>query len=391
MSTSRLGVLPPDPAPNGEFAAFPPADQWDDWTEYESADWPHRVEKHYQLLPTVCFNCEASCGLLAYIDKDTGEVRKFEGNPAHPGSRGRNCAKGPATINQIHDPERILYPLRRVGPRGGGQWERVQWDDVLADIGGRIGKAIREGRNDQVMYHVGRPGEDGYMERVLRAWGCDAHNSHTNVCSSGARLGYDLWSGMDRPSSDFANARFILMLSSHLETGHYFNPHAQRIIEAKMQGCKIAVMDTRLSNSASMADHWLPTYPGSEGAFLLAIAKILLDRDLIDREFIRRWVNWEETIREMRPDLEPTFDHFLLALREHYASYTPEFAERETGLAADRVGEIAELVGRAGSQFSSHVWRNTTAGNLGGWQVARCLQFLHVLTGSVGTRGGCSP
>lgn len=97
------------------------------------------------------------------------------------------------------------------------------------------------------------------MERVLGAWGVDGHNSHTNVCSSSARFGYYIWCGMDRPSPDHANARFILLISSHLETGHYFNPHAQRIIEGKMKGAKLAVMDPRLSSTASMADYWLPT------------------------------------------------------------------------------------------------------------------------------------
>ena len=81
-----------------------------------------KVARHYSLVPTICFNYESGCGLLAYVDKDTFEVRKFEGNPAHPGSRGRNCAKGPATHNQIYDPERILYPLKRVGKRGEGKW-----------------------------------------------------------------------------------------------------------------------------------------------------------------------------------------------------------------------------------------------------------------------------
>ena len=96
--------------------------------------------------------------MLAYIDKDSGKIRKFEGNPFHPGSRGRLCAKGPASINQINDPDRILYPLKRKGKRGEGQWERVSWDEALDDIAGRIGKAIREGRNNEIAYHVGRPG-----------------------------------------------------------------------------------------------------------------------------------------------------------------------------------------------------------------------------------------
>ncbi len=103
------------------FEAFPPPERWDDWTELDAKSWPDRVERRYTLVPTTCFNCESACGLLAYVDRETGEVRKFEGNPLHPGSRGRNCAKGPATKTQTDDPERILHPLRRTGPRGGGR------------------------------------------------------------------------------------------------------------------------------------------------------------------------------------------------------------------------------------------------------------------------------
>src|SRR5690606_23660392 len=163
--------------------------------------------------PTICFNCEAACGLVAYVDHDTQQVKKLEGNPYHPGSRGRNCAKGPATLNQIHDPDRILYPMRRVGPRGSGRFERATWDEALDDLAGRIRRAIVEGRLTEVMHHVGRPGHDGYMGRVLQAWGVDGHNSHTNVCSAAARLGYTLMLGQDRPSPDYANARFILLIS----------------------------------------------------------------------------------------------------------------------------------------------------------------------------------
>ena len=110
------------------------------------------------LVPTTCFNCESACGLLAYVDRDDLHVRKFEGNPEHPGSRGRNCAKGPSTINQVTDPDRILYPLRRVGKRGSGQWERVSWDDALDAIAARIRAAIIEERHNEIMVSMGRPG-----------------------------------------------------------------------------------------------------------------------------------------------------------------------------------------------------------------------------------------
>jgi len=384
MSIDRL-LPPPD------LASAPPPERWHDWREYDARAWPRRVERRYLLVPTICFNCEAACGLLAYVDKDSMEIRRFEGNPVHPASRGRNCAKGPATINQIHDPERILYPLRRAGGRGEGKWKRVAWDEVLEELGGRIRKAFLEERRNEVMYHVGRPGHERTMDRVLKAWGIDGHNSHTNVCSAAARLGYALWSGYDRPSPDHARARFILLLSSHLETGHYFNPHAQRIIEGKLAGAKLAVMDPRLSNTASQADIWLPTYPGSEAAVLLAMARVLLDEGLADLDYVETWTNWREWQRERHPGAEPSFASFVSDLKAQYAEFTPEYAEAESGVPRAKIVEVARLAGRARGAFASHVWRGAASGNLGGWQVARALQFLTVLTGSVGTAGGTSP
>ena len=114
LSSSRDANLDTLTEP-GQLTDFPPMEQWDNWTEYEATAWPRVEKKNYTIVPTTCFNCESACGLTAYVDKDKMEIRKFEGNPYHPGSRGRNCAKGPATINQITDPDRILYPLKRVG------------------------------------------------------------------------------------------------------------------------------------------------------------------------------------------------------------------------------------------------------------------------------------
>jgi anaerobic selenocysteine-containing dehydrogenase len=378
--------------PAGGLASYPPVERWEDWEEYDAVAWPRKVKRRYTLIPTICFNCEAACGLLAYVDQTSLRIQKFEGNPVHPGSRGRNCAKGPATLNQVNDAERIRYPLRREGPRGGGGWQRVTWDEVLDDLAARIRRALVEGRPTEVMYHLGRPGHElVYLQRVLHAWGIDGHNSHTNVCSSSARAGYAFWHGMDRPSPDHANARFILLLSSHLETGHYFNPHAQRIIEAKERGARVCVIDTRLSNTASMADWWLAPWPGSEAALLLAMASVLIRERLYDREFVRRWVNWEEYLREERSDLPRTFEAFERALAELYARYTPEFAAHESGVDAATIVEVARALGLAGPALATHVWRNTAAGNLGGWQVARALELLVVLMGAVGTPGGTAP
>jgi len=398
IADPKRGEVPLHPAaqeldaPKGGLQSYPSSELWDDWAEFDPAEWPRRVEKRYSLIPTICFNCEAACGLLAYVDKQKLAIQKFEGNPAHPGSRGRNCAKGPATINQVNDPERILYPLRRVGKRGEGKWERVSWDQVLDDLAARIRSALQQGRKNEILYHVGRPGHELiYNQRVLHAWGIDGHNSHTNVCSAGARAGYAFWHGFDRPSPDHANARFILLLSSHLEAGHYFNPHAQRIIDGKTAGAKVCVMDTRLSNTAAKADYWLSTWPGTEASVLLAMANILLQEGLFNREFVRAWVNWEEYLAYEHPGEPVSFETFVECLKKTYQAFTPEFAAQESGADENTIVEIAHEIARAGSAFSTHVWRNAAAGNLGGWQVARALEFLAVLMGAVSSRGGTAP
>jgi anaerobic selenocysteine-containing dehydrogenase len=373
------------------LAAFPPKERWDDWVELSSRAWPAREEHHYMLVPTTCFNCESACGLLAYIDRDTGRVRKFEGNPEHPGSRGRNCAKGPATINQVTDPDRILYPLKRAGRRGEGKWQRITWDEALDALAARIRKAIVEDRHNEVMVHIGRPGEDGFTERVLASWGVDGHNSHTNVCSSGGRTGFQFWMGIDRPSPDHAHAKVIYLISSHLEAGHYFNPHAQRITEARANGAKVIVLDTRLSNTATHADHWLSPQPGSEAAINLAVANHLIQTGRYDRQFVEDWWNWRDYLAACHPETPPAFEAFEQILTTLYQEYTFEFAAAESGIPAAKLAEVAEVVAGAGTRFSVHSWRSAAAGNLGGWQVSRTLFLISALLGAVATEGGTFP
>ena len=406
--------MPTDPTPHASAAGTgshlragpgPDPTHWADWREWDAQAWPDRVERRFQLTATACFNCEAGCGLLAYVDQDTGEISKIEGNPLHPASRGRTCAKGPATVQQVRNPDRILYPLKRSGPRGGGQWERVDWDSALSDIAARIRSELDAERRDTIVYHVGRAGEDLYTERVLAAWGIDGHNSHTNVCSASARFGYGAWMGMDRPMPDHAHAKFILVLSAHLESGHYFNPQAQRIVEAQDSGqAKICAIDTRLSNTAAKADYWLSPWPGTEAGLLLAIASYLIREDRCDWDFMRQWVNWREFLDDsdaLRDLAErgiiqeaPTtrdFATFQGLLREIYAPYTFDWAADECGIDRHDLAQVAEEVASAGDRLATHVWRNAAAGNRGGWMVARCLLFLNVLTGALGTEGGTLP
>jgi len=373
------------------LASHPDEADWDHWEELDPQSWPVLEKKAYSLIPTTCFNCESACGMVAYVDKDTKEVRKFEGNPLHPGSRGRNCAKGPATKNQLDDPDRILFPMKRSGPRGSGQYERISWKQALDEIGGAIGKSFDAKRHNNVVYHVGRPGHEGYMDRVLKGWGIDGHNSHTTICSAGARHGYSLWMKSDRPSPDHANARVILLVSAHLESGHYFNPHAQRIMEGVMKGAKLVVMDPRLSNTASMASLWMPTQPGSEAAVFLAVARLMLENRTYSETQFRDWTNWREFLATEHPMVTPTWESFREVLLHEWRQFTPEFAASEARIPVEHIHQLHDMLANCGGRLAAHTWRAASIGNLGGWQVARTLQLLVVMTGSVGVKGGTLP
>jgi len=162
-------------------------------------------------------------------------------------------------------------------------------------------------------------------------------------------------------------------------------------MEGMMKGAKLIVIDPRLSNTASMADEWVPTYPGSESAVFMSIAKIILEQELYDREYLKNWVNWDEYLKKLHPNDPINFDQFIKRLNEEWAPYTPDYAAKEAQIDVEQILRVAKLIGEAGSQLSTHVWRGPSIGNLGGWQVARALHLLNILTGSVGTHGGTSP
>ena len=116
----------------------------------------------------------------------------------------------------------------------------------------------------------------------------------------------------------------------------------------------------------------------------------MLENGTWTRDFVKRWVNWDTFLAEEFPDMAQEWDSVEEALKTHYAEYTPERAEDITGIEASKIREIAEIIGAHPTKFASHNWRAAGAGNQGGWQVARCLFFIAVMTGSVATVGGTS-
>src|ERR1700723_584607 len=118
------------------------------------------------------------------------------------------------------------------------------------------------------------------------------------------------------------------------------------------------------------------------------MAMVILAEDRFDAVFVKNWTNWEELEVDGFSARGQSFEALIEALKRHYSKYTPEFAEKESGVKAETIVKTAREIATAGSRFASHLWRGSSSGNLGGWQTARALILLHVLTGSVGTPGG---
>jgi anaerobic selenocysteine-containing dehydrogenase len=402
---------------------YPPMQEWADFKELDGNDWkrggidrkgvrsesnPDGIEVNdYMIIPTACSNCEASCGLTAWIDKKTFTVKKYMGNPLHPGSRGRNCAKGYAAQSQMYDPDRIAFPLKRAAgsARGEGKWIRTTWDEAMTTIGKKMADTIEKGdelSKKTVMFHVGRPNENGFVPAIWHSLGLDAYNSHTNICSSNGRTPTIQWANDDRTSPDWANAKLIFLNSSHAaDAGHYFQQSASFIADARQKGAKLVVMDPRLSNSAGMADLWIAAWPGTEPVIYLYLAQRMLSENKVNKEFIKKWFNWEVML-DNKAYLEfmvtkgyiskmpagDNFEDFLEVLKELYAPYTLDYAVKETHVPSYKLEQLYDMFIWAETAVSSYFWRASAAGNRGGWMGGRTGYLALALRGAIGPEGG---
>ncbi len=402
---------------------YPPLEQWEDFQELSGQDWKRGgIDRHgvqsaenpdgievidYAIVPTACSNCEASCGLTAWIDKKTFTVKKYMGNPLHAGSRGRNCAKGYATQSQMYDPDRIPFPLKRApgSKRGEGKWVRTTWDEAMTAIGKKMGDTLRKGdelSKKTVMFHVGRPNENGFTGKVWHTLGVDAFNSHTNICSSNGRTPTIQWANDDRSSPDWANAKLIFLNSSHAaDAGHYFQQAAGHIADARKKGAKLVVMDPRMSNSAGMSDLWIACWPGTEPAIYLYLTNRILNEGKVNEEFVRKWMNWEvfldnKNYLQFMVDKGyisampkgNDFQTFLSVLKELYSPYTLEFTVKETHVPAEKLEQLYDMFIWADTSISSYFWRAAAAGNRGGWMSGRAGFLPLGLRGAIGPEGG---
>ncbi len=318
----------------------------------------------------MCLNCSTVCGMIAQVDQ--GRIVKLEGNPLDPNARGKLCAKGQAAINMVEDPDRLLYPLRRKGARGSGEWERITWEEAISDISIRLRKLRQEKRPEALMLQYGRDRTNGFLDRFTDAFGTPNKLGHRGLCSLNKRMAIKAALGdTDWDTADFSQSKFILNFGSNFYEAHQGHVGmVSRVAEAKRKGARLITFDVRLSNTAAQSDEWHPIFPGTDGLVALAIGHVILEENLQHTEFIENWTN--VTVAE---------------LKSHYKRYTPAYAERESGVAAEVIRRIARA-------FAAAAPRATTVSNRGahahfnGFHNEWAILCLNALVGSIGEQGG---
>jgi len=238
---------------------------------------------------TICQMCYFYCGLN--VTCEDGRILHIEGMKEHPVNRGTICPKGLASQQLVTDPHRLTRPLRRVGPRGSGEWEEISWNEALDLLAERIEKTRDEYGPAALAYHRGHaPGwvtTMNYVTRFMNTFGSPNLLTHAHLCFTPRAIAHVATYGAV-PEADFDRAKCILLWG--------FNPvytsltnYARRIMDAKARGAKLIVVDPCFTKTAAKADLWLQPQPGTDLQLALGMNKVIVEEGLYDKEFVRDW------------------------------------------------------------------------------------------------------
>ena len=325
-----------------------------------------------QSIPITCHVCNIQDGALAFVEN--GRIVKLEGNPEHVSTRGRLCAKGNSGMWYTYNPDRILFPLKRVGARGEGKWKRITWEEALAEVAQKVNAGLAENPST-IMMKYGRDRTGGALDRFMHTLGSANLVNHTAICEASKKIGMEPTWGPDIETPDFAHTKYILNFGSNImEAAYFHNPYVQRVAEGMVENkAKLVTFDVRLSNTAGRSDEWIPVFPGTDGAVALAIGNVILREDLQDTDFIDTWCNVSTA-----------------ELKKHYAQFTPEWASTLSGVPVETIERIAREFATT-KPATTYTYRGP-AKHLYGAYNEKATMMLSIMTGNVEKKGGyCLP
>lgn len=321
-------------------------------------------------IPSVCLNCSTVCGMTVLV-KD-GEILGVEGNPLDPNTNGKLCAKAHGGVGAVNYPERIIYPLKRVGKRGDGLWQRITMEEAYETIASKISVSLESGHPERVVFHAGRNRIDDITNRFMDAIGSPVVLNHRALCSSNKRAAnYATIGDTDWETVDAENCKYFLNFGANFLEAHQGGfPMLNRYVKAKSNGAKLVTFDVRLSNTAGRSDEWFAPFPSSEGAVALGMAHVIMNENLYDEKFINDWCN--VGVEEIKEFVKP---------------YTPEFTEAQSKIAAKDIVRIAREFAAAAPACAAFTNRGSQA-HQNGFNNDRSVIMLNMLVGSISKKGG---
>ena len=319
---------------------------------------------------TLCEMCVNKCAAIAHVRN--GVVTKLDPNPLFPKSRNMLCARGNAGVDALYDPDRIKYPLIRDGEKGSGKFKRVSWDEAYAYIEEKLTKILDEEKDNRstVAFSAGEGMGEHTFKSLFTEFGSSHFLNHASLCLATAVSGYSLTIGA-YGQSDLENAKYVIMAGANRAEAIVTPDTMDMFKRTNGRGAKLITVDPRFTNTAAKSDKWLAINVGTDLAFVLALTYVAIKEERYNKHFVENYVN----------DFEEYKNHILSN------AYTPEWAEKLTGIKAADIYEVSRDFMAHAPQAIYYQGRRTTWSK-NDFQLRRAQAIFTALSGSVDTKGG---
>lgn len=323
-----------------------------------------------KILRSVCRICHGGCGALLSV-KD-GKLLKVKPNPDSPFNRGQMCIKGTATPEIMYHPSRLLSPLKRNGDRGSNQWKEISWDTALTEIANRLDYIRQESGPESISLGQGT-GRHHFMHVIRFANSLGTPNWYEPGLAN-CLLPRITVSKLTYGGFVVADYYGKVTPKTILFWGHnpvITGPDGELsfpVKKALQDGSFGIAIDPRRSETARMCQMWLPIRPGTDAALALAMAHIIINEGIYDKEFVEKWTKG------------------FSELKEHVSMYTPQWAEAISGIPSDTI--IAAARRYAIDKPSVLEWGVAIEQNTNSLQTVRSVALLRALTGNIDIPGG---
>ncbi len=327
--------------------------------------WAHAsTEAPVTRIPTFCNGCGNRCGIFASVKN--GRLWKIEGNPEANGNLGVVCPRGHGYLHELYNPHRLRGPLKRVGEK----FEPISWEQAYKEISQKI-NLILMNSGPQGIFWVNYPqSNNAYALRLMHTLGSPHYFTHGSTCYTARNAGWVTTVG-ELPSNDLSQARYIIIIGRN-PAGGIDLAEVKKIVEAREKGAKIVVVDPRHSETAILADEWLPIKPGTDLALLLSMINVMVKEGLYDRRFVeQKTVGFEQ-------------------LEDEIVNYPPEWAEKVCEIPAKTIFRIAREMASEKPRALLHRGYHAAFGSqyLNSFQTVRALAIANSLLGNINRKGG---